>query len=150
MQVANPYLNFSGNTEAAFQFYRSVFGGEFTGVVRYRDLPDNEMGVPEAALDKIAHIALPLGSHNVLMGTDVVGSRSGALTVGNNFYITLEADSRDEAERVFSALAEGGGTDMPLQKTGWAEHFGICTDRFGVQWMVSYTGDVEYAARPQS
>lgn len=142
MQSVNPYLNFPGNTEEAFHFYRSVFGGEFAHVVRFRDFPDNEMGVSEEQLDRIAHIALPLGQDNMLMATDVVSSTPGKLAVGNNFYIALEADSEDEAVRLFDALASGGRTEMPLQKTEWAEKFGVLADRFDVQWMISYTGNV--------
>src|SRR5690554_4715624 len=134
MQSANPYLSFVGNTEEAFKVYQSIFGGEFTDVVRYQDLPDNSMGVSDREQEKIAHIALPLGNGNLLMGTDVVGTQREALNPGNNFYIALEADKREEAERVFNALAVGGKTQMPLQRTDWAEQFGICTDRFGVQW----------------
>ncbi len=103
------------------------------------------MGVPEQDLDRIAHIALPLGPNNMLMGTDVVGNQP-ALAVGNNTYITLEAESADEAERLFGGLSAGGSVEMPLQRTQWAEKYGICRDRFGVQWMVDYTGDVDLAA----
>jgi PhnB protein len=143
VKAANPYLNFEGNTEEAFTFYQSVFGGEFAAVLRYRDFPDNSMGVAEKDLDKIAHMALPLGEGNLLMGTDVVDGMPGKLKVGNNFYITIEPETVAEAETLFSALAEGGEVAMPLHKTEWAERHGQCTDRFGVQWMVDYTGDVE-------
>jgi PhnB protein len=104
------------------------------------------MGVSEGEGDKIAHIALPLGQHGVvLMGTDVVGSRGQSLTVGNNFYITLESDSAVEAARLFDKLSAGGRIEMPLQKTEWAEKYGVCADKFGVQWMVSFTGAVRYS-----
>jgi PhnB protein len=142
MKAANPYLNFNGNTEEAFEFYRSVFGGEFPMVLRFRDFPDNPMNVPEHELDRIAHIALPLGE-SMLMGTDVIESQ-GRATIGNNFYIVVEAESAEEADRVFDALAEGGSVEMPLQRTEWAEKYGMCADRFGVQWMMDYTGSVEF------
>lgn len=147
MKAANPYLNFNGNTEEAFTFYKSVFGGEFMGGVRrFRDFgEDNPMGVPEDDLDKVAHIALPLGD-NILMGTDILESLGHSLTVGNNYYITLEPESGEECERVFNALSEGGDIEMPLQKTEWAEKYGICVDRFGIQWMLSYTGNAEFPA----
>ncbi len=145
MKAANPYLNFAGNTREAFDFYRSVFGGEFLAVMRFRDFGANPMGIPEKDLDKIAHIALPLGPNNMLMGTDVVGNQP-ALAVGNNTYITLEAESVDEAERLFGGLSAGGTVEMPLQRTQWAEKYGICRDRYGVQWMVDYTGDVDLGA----
>lgn len=137
MKAAHPYLNFEGNTEEAFNFYKSVFGGEFQMVLRYRDMGD-DMGMTGADLDRIAHIALPLGG-TMLMGTDVVGS--GSVTMGTNFYINVTPDSGDEAERVFDALVEGGGkVEMPLQETEWAEKYGACADRFSVQWMVNYEG----------
>lgn len=146
MKTANPYLNFAGNTEEAFEFYRSIFGGEFLGVTRFRHVGDNAMGAPEHELDKIANIALPLGKNGVLMGTDVLESWGRPLTIGNNFYITIETDSVEEADRLFDRLSEGGNPEMPLQRTEWAEKYGSCADRFGVQWMVMYTGSVQFAA----
>jgi len=143
MKTANPYLNFNGNTEEAFTFYRSVLGGEFVAVVRFKDFGENSMGVPENELDKIAHIALPLGKDNMLMGTDVLASQGQSLTFGNNFYITLEPESEEEAENLFNTLSAGGRIEMPLQKTEWAEKYGMCVDKFGVQWMVNYTGSVQ-------
>jgi PhnB protein len=144
MKTVNPYLNFPGNTEEAFGFYRSVFGGDFLGVVRFRDFGDNPMSVPESDQDKIAHIALPLGEDTILMGTDALESLGHALTPGNNFYITLEAETEGEADRLFDALSAGGRVEMPLGRTEWAEKYGSCADKFGVQWMVSYTGEVEF------
>jgi PhnB protein len=143
MKAANPYLNFKGNTLDAFTFYKSIFGGDLS-VLRYKDFGDNSMGVAADELDKVAHVALPLGPHNTLMGTDAVGSQGKALTVGNNFSITLEPESAEEAERVFEALSASGRVDMPLGKTEWAEKYGMCTDKFGVQWMVNYTGNVHF------
>lgn len=144
MKAANPYLNFNGNTEEAFNFYRTVFGGEFLGLLRFRDFGENGMQVPKGERDKIAHVALPLGNSNILMGTDVLESQGQTLTVGTNIYLNLEADSDEEAERLFNALSAGGRIEMPLQKTEWAEKYGICADRFGVQWMVNYPGDVQF------
>jgi PhnB protein len=138
----NPYVNFNGNTEQAFEFYRSVFGGDFLGVVRYRDFP--AMGAADADLDRIAHIALPLGEDNMLMGTDVSESAGHRLNAGNNLYIHLEMDGTEEATRVFEALTAGGDAEMPLSKTEWAELFGSGTDPFGVKWMISFTGDVQF------
>ena len=143
MKAANPYLNFKGNTLEAFEFYRSVFGGEFQAVLRFRDFADNGMGVAEKDLDKIAHVALPLGS-GLLMGTDVVDGMPGNFTVGTNVYIALEPDSAEEADRLFNGLGAGGQVQMPLQATEWAEKYGSLVDRFGVQWMVSYAGSVKF------
>ena len=138
VQALNPYLNFPGNTLDAFEFYRSVFGGEFPMVLRFRDFPGN-MGAPDAAADRIAHIALPIGQ-NVLMGTDVIGDQVASFKIGNNGYIVLDPDDAAEAKRLFDGLAAGGRVEMPLQATEWAEQYGILADRFGVQWMVNYEG----------
>ena len=138
VQAVNPYLNFAGNTLEAFEFYRAVFGGDFPMVVRYRDFPGN-MGAPPEAADRIAHIALPLGA-NMLMGTDVVGADAASFRSGNSSYIVVAPDDAAEARRVFDGLSAGGSVAMPLQATEWAEQYGICTDRFGVQWMISYEG----------
>jgi PhnB protein len=142
IRSANTYLYFHGSTEEAFIRYRSIFGGEFSAVVRFRDFPDNPMRIPEPELDRIAMISLPLGEGNVLRGTDVVGSMT-PLTVGNNFCITLETVSGAEADSLFEALSDGGHVEDPLQPTQWAEKYGICTDRFGVQWMVMHPGSPE-------
>lgn len=142
MKAVNPYLNFRGNTEEAFQFYQSVFGGELL-IVRFRQFAGKGMNVPEEHLDKIAHIALPLTEGSMLMGTDALEEFVPNLTAGNNFSITLEAESEEEAERLMNALSEGGQIRMPLAKTGWADKFGDCIDRFGIQWMVNYTGSAQ-------
>jgi PhnB protein len=144
MKAVNPYLNFKGNTEEAFNFYKTVFGGDFQGLMRFKDFGENTMGIAERDLDKIAHIALPLGGGALLMATDVVDGMPGKFIVGTNFYITLEPDAPDEAKALFNALSAGGSTEMPLQATQWAELYGICADRFGVQWMVNYTGNVQF------
>ena len=145
MKVVNPYLNFDGNTEEAFNFYRSVFGGEFLGVYRFRDFDTGGMSMTEEDLGRIAHIALPLGPTNTLMGSDVPRSQGQQVTQGNNFYLTLEVESGQEAVRLFDALSEGGQVEMPLGQTEWAEKYGICSDRYGVRWMVDYTGSVQFA-----
>lgn len=147
MKTANPYLTFAGNTEEAFTFYRSVFGGEFLGVLRFRDLGDNPMGVPEHELDRIAHIALPLAGGSVLMGTDVLEGWP-PITLGNNVYTLLEAESAAEARRLYDGLSAGGRPEMPLEPTVWAELYGNCVDRFGIRWVVMYAGEVSLAAGP--
>jgi PhnB protein len=120
-----------------------VFGGEFAMVARFLDLgPD--AGVSEQDLDRIMHIALPLGPDTMLMATDAVESMGQPLNAGNNFSISLEAESAAEAETLFGRLSDGGTISMPLQKTEWAEKFGACTDRFGVQWMLNYSGEVQF------
>lgn len=149
MKAVNPYLNFPGNTEEAFNFYKSVFGGEFLALNRFREFGGNPMGLSERDLDKIAHVALSLGAGSLLMGTDVTESSPGALVIGNNVYITLEPDTIGEAQGLFDALSAGGRIEMPMQKTEWAEAYGICADKFGVQWMVNYTGSVQFAGSPE-
>ncbi|MGJ4728303.1 VOC family protein [Luteimonas sp. SDU101] len=142
VQAVNPYLNFPGNTLEAFEFYRSVFGGEFPMVVRYRDFPGN-MGAPDEAADRIAHIALPLGP-NMLMGTDLVGADVAKFQPASSSYIVIAPDDAAEAARVFEGLSAGGTVQMPLQPTEWAEQYGICIDRYGVQWMMSYEGNTRF------
>ncbi|UGU17395.1 VOC family protein [Sinomicrobium kalidii] len=146
MKAVNVYLNFEGQTEAAFNFYKSVFGGDFMGgIIRYKDFPPMD-GVPplsEAEQNLVGHVSLPLGEHSILMGTDVVESMcDGQKTImGNNVQITLETDSTQEAETFFGKLSEGGRVLMPLEETFWAEKYGACTDKFGVYWQFNYTGN---------
>lgn len=142
MKHANPYLNFDGTAREAFEHYRKVFGGEFATAMTFREFGGEQMGLSGAMLDRMAHIALPLGS-SMLMASDV--TRPEDFSVGTNTYVAVEADTAEEAGRVFNGLAEGGKVEMPLQAVEWAEKFGICGDRFGVQWMVSHTGDVKFA-----
>jgi PhnB protein len=142
VQAVNPYLNFPGNTLEAFEFYRSVFGGEFAMVLRYRDFPDN-MGQAADAADGIAHIALPVGPA-MLMGTDAGCDGASTLRIGNNSYITLSPDDAAEARRLFEGLSAGGTVTMPLQATEWAEQYAIVTDRFDVQWMINYEGATQF------
>ncbi len=144
MKFANPYLNFYGNTREAFTFYKSVFGGEFRALITFKEFGGEAMKVPARELDKIMHVALPIGNGSILMGSDVLESQKRTVKAGNNFYICIEADNASEAERVFNALSKGGKSEMPIQKTQWAEQFGMCADKFGVNWMVSYTGTAQY------
>jgi len=137
MATLNMYLNFLGNTEEAFNFYRSVFGGEFAVLMRFKDTPEAPKLPPEDQ-GKIMHIALPIGSNNVLMGTDALESAGHHVTVGSNFSLSFSTDSEVDADRIFSGLSAGGKTTMPLQKTFWGSYFGMLTDKFGTQWMVSY------------
>lgn len=143
MTTINPYLNFNGNTEEAFNFYKSVFGGEFAAVMRFGDVAQTEGGkdmkVAENERDKIMHIALPIGSGNVLMATDALESMGQKLTVGNNFYISINVESKEEADKLFNGLSADGKVETPLGDTFWGDYFGMFTDKFGIQWMVSYT-----------
>ncbi|WP_247234136.1 VOC family protein [Telluribacter sp. SYSU D00476] len=137
MATVNTYLNFTGNTEEAFNFYKSVFGGEFLALQRFKDTPEAGKLPPEDQ-DKIMHVALPIGAGNVLMATDALESMGHTLTVGNNFSISINTDSEAEADQLFNGLAEGGQVTVPLEKAFWNAYFGMVTDKFGIQWMVNY------------
>lgn len=138
MATINPYLNFPGTTEEAFNFYKSVFGGEFLILQRFKDIPESD-GIPPNAKDKIMHIALPIGKGNVLMATDALESMGHKVTAGNNYYISISPESKEEAEKLFNGLSAGGKIEMPLQDQFWGAYFGMFADRFGIQWMVNYS-----------
>jgi PhnB protein len=132
------YLNFAGNTEEAFEFYRSVFGGEFSSVVRFSDMPMEGVSIPEEDQNKIMHIGLQIGD-NFLMATDTLPSLGQELAPGNNVYVMVSPDSREDADRIFAALSEGAEIEMPISDQVWGDYYGSLTDRFGVRWMVNYT-----------
>jgi PhnB protein len=138
----NPYLNFNGNTEEAFEFYRSVFGGEFVGggIMRFKDMPgcDEGSGPSEAELEKVMHVCLPIGEGHYLMGTDSLESMGQKVTMGDNFSINVSPGSKDDADRLFSGLGDGGTVIMPMQDMFWGAYWGLLKDKFGVQWMVNY------------
>jgi PhnB protein len=136
MATINPYLNFDGNCEEAFEFYRSVFGGEFLAQMRFKDVPP-EIALPESEGEKIMHIALPVGQGTILMGSDTP-AEMGPTQNGNNYYISISAASKAEATSLFKGLSAGGQVTMPLEKAFWGSYFGMFTDKFGIQWMVSY------------
>ena len=139
MATVNTYLNFNGNTEEAFNFYKSVFGGEFTTLQRFKDTPHADK-IPASEQEKIMHVALPIGKTAVLMATDAVESMGQKISsTGNNYSIAIEAESEDEATKIFKGLSEGGTVTMPLEKTFWNAYFGMFNDKFGIQWMVNYT-----------
>jgi PhnB protein len=136
MLAINPYLNFPGNTEEAFNFYKSVFGGEFTTFQRFKDTAEAGKMSPEDG-EKIMHVALPLAGGVTLMATDALESMGQKLVVGNNFYISVEAGSRDEADKLFRDLSEGGKIEMGMNEAFWGAYFGMFKDKFGVQWMIN-------------
>lgn len=139
MANVSTYLNFHRSTEAAFSFYQSVFGTEYCGlgIARFRDIPpmDGAPQMPDADLDLIMHVALPILGGHVLMGSDAPESMGFTVTHGNAFYINLEPDTRAETVRLFDALSCNGTVSMPLQDMFWGAFYGSCTDQFGVQWM---------------
>lgn len=139
MATVNIYLNFKGNCEEAFNFYKSVLGGDFSYAARYKDMPPSEqMPIPSEAENKIMHISLPISKETMLMGSDAVGSWGAGYVQGNNFAISINTNSKAEADRVFNELSSGGKVDMPMQDTFWGDYYGMFTDKFGIGWMVSY------------
>ena len=136
MATLNPYLNFNGNAEQAFTHYKSVFGGEFAMVMRFKDVKDAPAH-DDSESEKLMHIALPINQNSVLMGSDVPGHYP-PVTFGSNFAISVSAESEAEADRFFAGLSEGGKILMPLEKTFWGAYFGMCMDQFSVSWMVSF------------
>lgn len=136
-----PYLTFNGNCEAAFNFYKSVFGGEFSYLGRFGDMPadcsDGSQPIAGELKDKIMHMSYAFTPDNMLMGSDTLPPYSPEVIQGNNFTLSISVDSPKEATRIFNALSEGGTIIMPLEKTFWAVLFGLFTDKFGINWMVN-------------
>jgi PhnB protein len=139
MSRLHAYLNFAGNAEEAFNFYRSVFGGEFSSVARFKDLPIEGVSIPEEDQDKIMHVALPIGKDDILMASDTLRSLGQELVRGNSIYVSVHPESREEADRIFSALSEGGDIEMPIGDQVWGDYYGSLKDKFGVMWMVNYS-----------
>jgi PhnB protein len=138
MKAVNITLTFNGQAEAAFNFYKSVFGGEFIHVQRLKDMPSpNPMSAGEG--EKILHIALPIGNA-VLAGMDIPQGRPEAIA-GTNFMVTLDTSSEEETQQLFEGLSEGGFVMMPLDHQFWGAYFAMFTDKFGIQWMLSYVAD---------
>lgn len=139
MAAINPYLVFNGNCEEAFLFYKSVFGGEFPYIGKFKDMPPTE-GNPvlsEADGNKIMHVTLPIGDGSVLMGSDS-NSASGEVVFGQNISISINAASKDEADKLFNGLSAGGTVTMPMSQTFWGAYFGMFADKFGISWMVNF------------
>lgn len=141
MAKVSTYLNFPRSTEEAFTFYQSIFGGEFDGkgFSRFSDIPQQE-GMPQLAPEDanlVMHVALPILGGHVLMGTDAPESLGYRVNMGNNVYINLETDTREEAEALYHALKEGGKVEMELQDMFWGAYYGSLTDKFGVHWMIN-------------
>jgi len=140
MAVVNVYLTFMGNCQDAFNFYRSVFGGDFPYVGKFKDMPTQE-GMPpmsDEMGEKIMHISLPISKETSIMGSDTGGEWAPHFTQGNNFSISINAESKDEADRLFNGLAEGGKITIPLSHAFWGDYFGMLEDKFGINWMMSF------------
>lgn len=138
MATINPYINFNGNAEEAFTFYRSVFGGEFAGIARFKDIASAEFPVPENELNKILRIALPIGN-NVLIANDVPESMGRVNENENRSKIAVTAESKEEADRIFNGLSAGGTVEMPMAESPWGTYFAMFRDKYGIEWTVEFT-----------
>ena len=141
MNSIHPYLIFNGNCEKAFLFYQSVFGGEFPYMGKFKDMPpSDDPNCPPATgedAERVMHVSLPIGPHTILMGSDST-SQSGDVQFGNNFSVSINTESRAEADRIFNGLSVGGNVIMPMMNTFWGAYFGMFADKFGVHWMVNF------------
>ncbi len=140
MAIVNVYLTFNGNCRAAFDFYKSVFGGEFPYLGTFGEIPPTANQAPLSAEDanKIMHVTLPISKETCLMGSDTLGEGVTAFKQGNNYAISINAESREEADQLFNALSVGGQVSMPMENTFWGAYFGMFTDKFGINWMVNF------------
>ncbi|GAB2662975.1 VOC family protein [Flavihumibacter cheonanensis] len=137
MALINPYINFNGNAEEAFNFYKSVFGGEFLRVMRYKDLAVPGASFAEKEADKIMHIALPIGK-NILMGNDVPESMGRVNENENRSKISISTTSKEEADKLFNGLSAGGTIEFPIGDSPWGSYFGMFRDKYGIEWMVDF------------
>ena len=144
MRTINPWINFNGNAEEAFTFYKSVFGGDFTKIIRFKDLSSDEFPVEEKDANKIMTIVLPIGKHNVLIANDVPDFMGPVSENENRSKISISADSREEAEKLFNGLSAGGDIEGPIGESPWGTYAGMFRDKYGIEWIVefdpTYTG----------
>jgi PhnB protein len=137
MAQINPHINFNGNAEEAFTFYKSVFGGEFAMIMRFKDLSSTEFPVAENEANKIMHIALPVGK-NILMANDVPEIMGRVNENENRSKISISAESKEEADKLFNGLSEGGKIEVPISDSPWGSYFGMFRDKYGIEWMVDF------------
>jgi PhnB protein len=138
MARINPYIHFNGNAEEAFTFYKSVFGGDFAKIMRYKDLSSAEYPIPENDANRLMHVALPIGKNNLLMGSDVMEVMGRVTENDNRNTISISAESRNEADNLFNGLSVGGQVEMPMADGLFGAYFGMLADKYGVQWMVNF------------
>ena len=139
MTTINPWINFNGNAEEAFTFYRSVFGGEFTKVIRFKDLANSGFPVAEKDKNKIMLIALPIGKSNVLMANDVLEIMGQVNENENRSKISVSMESKEEADKLFNGLSAGGKVEGPMSDSSWGSYFGMFRDKYGIEWMVEFS-----------
>lgn len=140
MALINPYIHFNGNAEEAFTFYKSVFGGEFAKIMRYKDLSGPGYPIAENDANRLMHISLPIGKSNVLMGSDVLEVMGRVTENDNRNTISIIAASREEADKLFHGLSAGGNIEMPIADGPFGSYFGMFADKYGIQWMVEFAG----------
>ncbi len=138
MAVINPHVNFNGNAEEAFTFYQSVFGGAFSKIIRFKDIAGPEMPISEKEENKIMHIALPIGKCNELMGNDVPEFMGKVNEQENRSKIVINAESREEADKLFNGLSAGGAVEVPIADSPWGTYFGMFRDKYGIEWMIDF------------
>lgn len=138
MVVINPHINFNGNAEEAFTFYKSVFGGEFKQVIRFKDVSSPEFPIAEEEENKVMHISLPIGKMNVLMGNDVPEILGKVNENENRSKISISTESKDEADKLFNGLSAGGSIEVPISDSPWGSYFGMFRDKYGIEWMVDF------------
>ena len=138
MANINPYIHFNGNAEEAFTFYKSVFGGEFTRIARFKDLASSEHPVSKKEADKIMHVALPIGKTSVLMGSDTPEFLGRHNENETRSKISISAESKEEADKIYNGLSAGGEIEMPIDNSPWGAYFGMFRDKYGIEWMVSF------------
>ena len=146
MRTINPWINFNGNAEEAFTFYKSVFGGEFAKIVRFKDLASAEFPVADNEANKLMHIALPIGKHNVLIANDVPEFMGRVNESENRSKISISAESREEADKIFNGLSAGGDIEGQIGDSPWGSYAGMFRDKYGIEWVVefdpSYNGQI--------
>lgn len=138
MTTLHPWINFNGNAEEAFTFYKSVFGGEFTKIVRFKDLASDEFTVPEKEADKIMYIALPIGADNLLIANDVPEAMGKVNENENRSKILVHAESKEEADRLFQGLSAGGSVEGPMGDSPWNSYAGMFRDKYGIEWIIEF------------
>ena len=139
----HPYLNFDGKAEEAFEFYKTVFGGDYKAKMKMSEIPEGDK-LPENEQQRIMHIALPIGNDTILMASDIIPSAGHKLQPGSQTYVLLDTKSREEANKIFKALSKGGEMEMQIADTFWGAYFGSFTDKFGIRWMVNFEENPEY------
>ena len=139
MTTINPWINFNGNAEEAFTFYKAVFGGEFEKIIRFKDLASPEFQVPDTEANKIMRIALPIGKNNVLLGNDVPSFMGKVSENENRSKISISAESKEEADRIFLGLSAGGQVEGPMSDSPWGSYAGMFRDKYGIEWVIEFS-----------